>query len=170
MTWAWLGLGSNIDAERNIRSGVAALRETFEKVVLSPIYRSSAVGFEGEDFINLVVAVQTSMSPAELHDWLREVEDRHGRRRDVPKFSDRVLDIDILIFGDLVADQPELQLPRPEILLFAHVLKPLADLSPEHELPGDGRTLARVWAEAGMDDSGLVLIDPSFLHENDKQA
>lgn len=167
MTTAYLGLGSNIDAERNIRSAVRALRESFGKVTLSPVYRSIAVGFEGDDFINLVAAVDSETGAYALRDWLRELEDRHGRRRQVPKFSDRVLDIDILLYGDEVADSPDLQLPRPEILRFAHVLKPMADLAPDLRLPGDGRTIAQIRTEAGLDESGLTILDPSFLDEPD---
>jgi len=163
MTTAYLGMGSNIDAERNIRSGVRALRATFSQVTLSPVYRSRAVGFDGDDFINLVAAVETDLGPGALRDWLRDLEDRHGRRRDVPKFSDRVLDIDILLYGDQQLKRPGLQLPRPEILRFAHVLKPLADLAPTLRLPGDGRNLARIWSESGLDGSDMTPLDPSFL-------
>jgi len=163
VTVSYLGMGSNIDAECNIRSGVRALRDAFGEIRLSPIYRSRAVGFAGDDFINLVAAVDTRMTPFELRDWLRRLEDHHGRLRDVPKFSDRVLDIDILLYGDTVVDEPDLQLPRPEIFRFAHVLKPLADLAPDLELPGDGRTLARIWVDSGLDETPLVPLDPAFL-------
>lgn len=145
MNQAWLGIGSNVDAERNVRAALRALREEFAAVRLSPVYRSRAVGFDGEDFINLVARIDTDRSPEQLQQWLRALEDAHGRRRDVPKFSDRVLDVDILLYDDLVLDRPGLQLPRPEILNFAHVLRPLAELSPELPHPVDGRTLAELW-------------------------
>lgn len=163
VTEVYFGLGSNIDAERNIRSGVRALRDALEDCRLSPVYRSRAVGFDGDDFINLVAVARTALDPGELRDFLRALEDRHGRRRDVPKFSDRSLDIDILLYGDRVSDAPDLPLPRPEILRFAHVLKPLADLAPHLPLPGDGRTLAELWAASGLDATDLELIDPAFL-------
>jgi len=88
MSTAWLGLGSNVNAENNIRAGISALEETFSDVSLSPAYASTAVGFEGDDFINLVARVETDLQPAELREYLRDLEDRYGRQRDVPKFSD----------------------------------------------------------------------------------
>ncbi len=163
MTTAYLGLGSNVNAELNIRLSVMALRDRFENVSLSPIYRSRAVGFEGDDFINLVASIDTELSATELRDWLRELEDRHGRQRDVPKFSDRVLDIDILLFGRHIIETDELQVPRPEILKFAHVLKPLSDLAPSLPYPGLGTTIETLWDTSGDRHAGLELIDAGFL-------
>lgn len=161
MSTAWLGLGSNVNAEANIRAGIAELGKQFESVNLSPVYTSAAVGFEGDDFINLVVRVETAMQPVELRQYLRNLEDRYGRKRDVPKFSDRVLDIDILLYDDLVVYSPLLEIPRAEILKFSHVLKPLADLDPDLLHPCELRTVAEIWETAGLDDSYLKLL-PSF--------
>ena len=145
MSTAYLGLGSNIDAENNIRSGIAELRRSFRQVSLSPVYRSPAVGFEGDDFINLVARVETDMQPLELKRVLHEIEDRHGRDRSSPKYSDRTLDIDILLYDDLCLVSPELEIPRREILTCAHVLKPLADLAPGMEHPVCHRSLTELW-------------------------
>ena len=98
MSTAWLGLGSNVNAKNHIRAGINELRERFERVSLSPIYTSASVGFEGNDFINLVARIETDLHPLELRDYLRDLEDRYGRKRNVPKFSDRSLDIDILLY------------------------------------------------------------------------
>lgn len=158
MSTAWLGLGSNVNAEQNIRAGIAELQDQFENVELSPVYSSEAVGFEGDDFINLVARVETTMQPLELRQYLRDLEDRYGRKRDVPKFSDRVLDIDILFYDDLVVFSPLLQIPRAEILKFSHVLKPLADLDPELLHPSELRTMTDIWESSGLDDSYLQLL------------
>jgi 2-amino-4-hydroxy-6-hydroxymethyldihydropteridine diphosphokinase len=158
MSIAWLGLGSNQDAASNIRSGIGALLKTFEKVELSPVYTSKAVGFEGDDFINLVARVETAMTPLELRQFLRELEDMHGRKRDVPKFSDRSLDIDILLYDDLVVFSPLLEIPRAEILTFAHVLKPLAELDPDLVHPLERQTIAGLWQSSGLDDDYLSLL------------
>ena len=163
MTTACLGLGSNVAAGKHLRAAVLALRERFDGLRLSPLYRSRAVGFEGADFINFAAAIETSLAPADLHTWLRELEDRHGRRRDVPKFSDRTLDVDILLYGDLVLDDPELQLPRPEILRFAHVLRPLAELVPEQLYPGRDETLAELWQASPLRAVHLEPVDPGLL-------
>jgi len=119
MSTAWLGLGSNTNAEANIRAGINELKETFENVSLSPAYISTAVGFDGDDFINLIARVETGMQPIELRLYLRNLEDRYGRKRNVPKFSDRSLDIDILLYDDLVLLSPVLEIPRAEIMKFA---------------------------------------------------
>ncbi len=147
MSTAYLGIGSNMDARSNIRAAVSILSDSFESVEFSPIYQAEAVGFDGGDFINLVARVETEMAPLELKRWLHELEDRHGRARDVPKFSDRTLDIDILLYGDLCLLSPELEIPRFEILEAAYVLRPLADLAPDVVHPVARKTMARLWSE-----------------------
>lgn len=161
MSTAWLGLGSNVNAENNIRAGISALEERFSDVSLSPAYVSTAVGFEGDDFINLVARVETDLQPTELREYLRDLEDRYDRQRNVPKFSDRSLDIDILLYGDLVLLSPILEIPRAEILKFAHVLKPLADLDPDILHPSELRSLAEIWKSSGLADDCLRLL-PDF--------
>jgi 2-amino-4-hydroxy-6-hydroxymethyldihydropteridine diphosphokinase len=157
MSVAWLGLGSNINAESHIRSGIRELENDFLRVSLSPVYTSTSVGFEGNDFINLVARVETEMHPVELRQYLRDMEDRFGRKRDVAKFSDRTLDIDILLYDDLVLLSPVLEIPRAEILKFAHVLKPLADLDPELIHPVELKSMAEIWDSSGMHDDDLHL-------------
>jgi 2-amino-4-hydroxy-6-hydroxymethyldihydropteridine diphosphokinase len=155
MHTAWLGLGSNVNANQHIQAAIDALREQFESVEFSPAYSSTAVGFDGEDFINLVARVETDMSPLALRQYLRDLEDRYGRKRDVPKFSDRSLDIDILLYDDLVLLSPVLEIPRAEIIKFAHVLKPLADLNPELMHPIERRSMADIWQSSGLSDESL---------------
>lgn len=155
MPLAFLGIGSNVAPERHVAIAIDALDEAFEDLRLSPLYRSRAVGFDGADFINGVASVRTDLSPWALRDWLRALEDEHGRERDVPKYSDRVLDVDILLYDDLVQDDERLRLPRPEVFHFAHVLRPLAELAPDLVCPGDGRTFTQIRQEAGLDESGL---------------
>jgi len=159
---AWLGLGSNVNAENHIRAGIRALQQDFDEVALSPVYSSAAVGFEGDDFINLVARVETDMHPLALREYLRDLEDRFGRERDVAKFSDRTLDIDILLYEDLVLLSPKLEIPRAEIMKFAHVLKPLADLDPELIHPVELRTIAEIWKDSGLNDDYLKLL-PTFV-------
>lgn len=141
----YLGLGSNVQPEQNIAAGIAALRAELKDVQLSPAYRTRAVGFDGDDFINLAARCTTTMQPLELKAWLNELENRHGRARNVPKFSDRTLDIDILLFDDLWVRLPGLEIPRGEIESFAHVLCPLADLAPDFVHPSRGLTIGEMW-------------------------
>lgn len=159
MSIAYLGLGSNVDARANIRSGIAALQASFGEVALSPIYRAPAVGFAGDDFINLVARIETGLGPLELRDFLHELEDRHGRDRSQPKFSDRTLDIDILLYDDLYLLSPLLEIPRDEILTAAHVLLPLADLAPDLPHPVLRRGMAELWSEFTGDRSGLEVVE-----------
>lgn len=146
MSRAYLSLGSNLDAETNLRSAIAALRARFGAVVLSPVYRTRAVGFDGKDFCNAAAAIDTDLEPQALNDWLHALEDAHGRDRSGPRYGDRTLDIDIVLFDDRTLDGPgHLRIPRPE-LQHAFVLKPLADIAPQVVVPGTGRTLAQLWA------------------------
>jgi 2-amino-4-hydroxy-6-hydroxymethyldihydropteridine diphosphokinase len=142
---AYLSLGSNEQPLEHLPRALRELRARFGTLRVSPLYRTPAVGFDGPDFLNAAVILDTDMEPAELDAWLHALEDAHGRRRDVPRFSDRPLDIDIVFYDQRVLRGPgNLEIPRPE-LRHAFVLKPLADLAPAFTVPGDGRTLAQLW-------------------------
>ena len=155
MSRAYLSLGSNLEPEKNLRAALAELRARFGAIVVSPAYRCKAVGFDGPDFFNLAVAIDTDLEPVALNDWLHALEDRHGRRRDVPRFSSRTLDVDIVLYDDLVMQgEGHLELPRSE-LKHAFVLKPLADIAPDAVHPISGKTLATLWAEHAPADESI---------------
>ena len=97
MATAYLGIGSNIDATAHVRKAIAWLQETFLDVAFSPIYSSIAVGFDGENFINLVARIETQATPEQLKIMLMAFEDANGRLRNGPKCSVRSLDIDLLL-------------------------------------------------------------------------
>lgn len=146
MSTAWLSLGSNLEPERHLRAAAAALRERFGEVRFSPVYRTPAVGFEGPDFLNCAAAIDTDLDPQALNDWLHALEDAQGRDRSGPRFSSRTLDIDLVLYDELVLEGPgHLQIPRKE-LQHAFVLKPLFDLAPGLRLPTTGQSLAELWA------------------------
>lgn len=145
MSRAYLGVGSNVDRERNIASCLNALRRRFGELTVSPIYRCPAVGFDGDDFYNLAVGVDTDLEPEALVTELHAIEAEHGRTRQGPKFSDRTLDIDLLLFDDRVQEAADFTLPRPEILERAFVLRPLADIAPELVHPVERRTMEALW-------------------------
>ena len=147
MGTAYLSLGSNQHALDHLPRALAELRTRFGELRVSPLYRTPAVGFEGPDFYNAAVVLESDLEPVELDAWLHALEDAHGRRRDVPRFSDRPLDIDIVFYDQRVLRGPgNLEIPRPE-LRHAFVLKPLADIAPGFTVPGDGRSLAQLWNE-----------------------
>jgi len=147
MTRAWLSLGSNLEPETHLRAALADLRARFGALAVSPVYRFPAVGFEGPDFLNLAAGLDTDLDAPALNDWLHALEDRHGRRRDVPRFSSRTLDVDIVLFGDAVLrGAGNLEVPRPE-LQHAFVLKPLADIAPHIVHPVLHKTIAQLWRE-----------------------
>lgn len=146
MARAYLSLGSNLEPHRYLPVALDELRARFGALDVSPAYRSKAVGFDGPDFVNLAVALETELEPQALNDWLHALEDRHGRRRDQPRYASRTLDVDIVLYDDRVIDGPgHLQIPRKE-LRHAFVLKPLADIAPNLRHPLDGTTMAERWA------------------------
>ncbi|HTV85106.1 MAG TPA: 2-amino-4-hydroxy-6-hydroxymethyldihydropteridine diphosphokinase [Dyella sp.] len=157
MPRVYLSLGSNQDPHRYLPAALDALRARFGALDVSPAYRSAAVGFDGPDFINLAVGLDTDLSPAALNDWLHALEDRHGRRRDVPRYADRTLDLDIVLYDDLVTQGAgHLDIPRKE-LKHAFVLKPIADIAPTLHHPVSGRTMAQLWAEFPAEREPLVI-------------
>lgn len=146
MARVYLSLGSNVDPQRHLTAALDELRARFGALAVSPAYRTRSVGFDGADFVNLAVGLDTDLSPQDLNDWLHALEDRHGRRRDVPRFSDRTLDLDIVFYDALVTEGPgHLQIPRDE-LKHAFVLRPIADIAPQFAHPVTGRTMAELWA------------------------
>lgn len=156
---AWLSLGSNLKPELHLRAALAELRARFGTIVVSPVYRFAAVGFDGPDFLNLAVGIDTDLDPLALDGWLHALEDRHGRRRDVPRFSSRTLDVDIVLFDEVVLSGPgHLQLPRKE-LAEAFVLKPLADIAPHVREPLSGHTIAQLHAASSAADAAVEQVD-----------
>ena len=162
MSIVYLGLGSNIDARNNISSGIGAFRQAFGRVECSPVYQTPAIGFEGDDFINLVARVETEMSPLELKSFLTGLEDRHGRDRQSPKFSDRTLDIDTLLYDDLYLLSPALSIPHGDILEAVHVLKPLAELAPGLIHPVCRKSMIELWNAFSGQDQKMKLIANEF--------
>lgn len=157
MARAYLSLGSNVEPTRYLRAALDALRERFGTLSVSPAYRSKSVGFDGADFVNLAVGLDTELSPEALNGWLHALEDQHGRRRDVPRFSDRTLDIDIVLYDDLVRQgEGHLDIPRKE-LRHAFVLKPIADIAPTLVHPVNGQTMAALWAAFPAESEPLAV-------------
>jgi len=157
MARVYLSLGSNLQPQRYLRAALDELRARFGAIEVSPAYRSKAVGFDGPDFVNLAVGLDTELAPEALNEWLHALEDRHGRRRDVPRYADRTLDVDIVLYDDLVRQGAgHLDIPRKE-LQHAFVLRPIADIAPGLRHPVDGRSMAELWAAFPAESEPLAL-------------
>lgn len=157
---AYLSLGSNQEPELHLSRALAELRERFGAVEVSPVYRTPAVGFDGPDFLNCAAAIESDLDPHALDAWLHALEDEHGRRRDVPRFSSRPLDIDVLLYDDLVLrGAGNLELPRRELVEQAFVLRPMADLAPDLVHPTMGKSMSELWLGFGAAPAGMIRID-----------
>ena len=141
----YVGAGSNVAPERNLARAVAELTREFPGARFSPWYRNRAVGFEGEDFINLVAAFDTGLPLHALLAKLQTIEALCGRERHAPRWAPRSMDLDVLLYGDLVCDEPGLKLPRPDLLKRAYMLGPLAALAPEVVHPTAQLTIGELW-------------------------
>ncbi len=165
MARVFVSVGTNQAREASLRCGLSRLARRYGVIDLSPVYRTTAVGFEGDDFFNLVVAFDTDQAPAALVAELHRIESDCGRVRGGPRFGPRTLDLDLLLYDDLVLDRDGLQLPRDEILRHAFVLRPLADLAPERRHPVTGRTFAEHWAGFGGEAGGMVEVHPALAED-----
>jgi len=143
----WISVGSNVDRERSILGGLGDLRDSFGPLRLSAVYETPAVGFDGKPFLNLVAGFDSALPVGAINDRLRAIEDAHGRQRGPDKFAPRTLDLDLLTYGDRVGVIDGVTLPRDEILRYAFVLGPLAEIAPDERHPETGRRYADHWTE-----------------------
>jgi 2-amino-4-hydroxy-6-hydroxymethyldihydropteridine diphosphokinase len=137
--------GSNVAPLEHLRVALDALARFFPPLQVSQAYANPAVGFEGEDFVNLVVRFETERPLREVIARLHEAERLCGRERDAPKWAPRSMDLDVLLFGDTVCTEPGLTLPRPDLVRRPYMLRPAAELAPDTVHPTEGRTLAELW-------------------------
>jgi len=153
-----LDIGSNIDRRKNIQSCVNQLYQDFPDIVFSKAYESEAFGFDGDPFINLSARFQTNLDYQTLKTYLKNLEDKHSRARDDnEKFISRTLDADVLLFGDLIL-QPDVDLPRAEILKFPFVLFPLSEISGDVIHPQEKKSITQIIKESSLDKSTLTEI------------
>jgi len=152
VTRVYVGVGSNIGREENIRNGVMALKRKFGDLIVSSVYESRAYGFEGDNFYNLVVYFDTDLPLEEIAGGLREIEYAFGRKRHERKFVSRTLDLDLLMYGDLIRHDAEFDLPRRDITRYAFTLWPLAEVAGEVRHPESGKSFTRLRQEFAEND------------------
>lgn len=144
MAQVYISLGSNIDKEANLANGLNALYQAYGTLTLSSLYECQAVGFVGDSFFNMVIGIETEQSLSKMSQKLRAIEIQFGRAADAKKFSSRTLDLDILLFDQMVLAEP-VQLPRHEILTNAFVLCPLAEIAGDLIHPQKQQSFKQLW-------------------------
>ncbi|MBT8077276.1 MAG: 2-amino-4-hydroxy-6-hydroxymethyldihydropteridine diphosphokinase [Gammaproteobacteria bacterium] len=159
MADVFLGIGSNIEATTNLRLGVGELRRIYGELELSAVYRSPPYGFTGDDFLNLVARLETTSTPHDIHNDLERIHELAGRSRAGGAYVARTLDIDLLMYDQLVLDEPPVRIPRDDVLEYSFVLKPLSEMAPQLVHPVTGVLLAEAWAVFDQDRHPIERID-----------
>ena len=159
MTRVYVGVGSNIEREVNIRGGIASLQKHFGNLVISSVYESEPFGFVGENFYNLVVGFDTTLDLETVASILRDIECQFGRERQQQRFMSRTLDLDLLLFGDLVRHDEFIDLPREDVTAYSFVLCPLAEIAGNLHHPEDGRTYREIWDNFNKDSHSIWTVD-----------
>ncbi len=159
MTQVYVSIGSNIEPARHVRLAIDAMRDVFADIQLSPVYETEPVGFEGDNFYNLVAGFDTELPVEEVLDQLHSIEDKFGRMREGERFVARTIDLDLLLFGQLTGEAHGTQLPRDEIERYAFVLRPLCDLAPELVHPLSGKRIEDLWQAFPQRDDEMKKVD-----------
>lgn len=162
MAIVYVGIGSNIDPENNLHLCMSELRRRYGEVRASAVYRSRAVGFEGDDFLNLVASFTSEKSPEAICEDIETIHNLVGRSRKGGKWAARPLDIDLLLYNDLVMSERPVRVPREDILEYSFVLRPLAELAPGFVHPVTGRTMLEHWQEFDASRQPLEVVDGIF--------
>lgn len=144
MSSVYISLGSNVDRERYVNEGLTALAHQYGQLTLSSLFESEAIGFAGAPFYNLVVGITTVESIEQVAKTLKTIELEHGRCIDAKKYSPRTLDLDLLLFDDLILEKPA-QIPRDEITTNAFVLWPLSEIAGELIHPILQQSYCQLW-------------------------
>lgn len=146
MARVYVSVGSNIEPGKNIRSCLTVLGRRYRAFTVSSVYQSKAVGFVGDNFYNLVVGFNTNDGVHTVARALRAIEHEHGRARNQRRFSSRTLDLDLLLYDDVVMRENGLELPRADIVRHAFVLRPLAEIAGHERHPVSQRSYSELWA------------------------
>ncbi len=154
---AYVSLGSNMEPEKHLRLACRELDAAVGPLQLSVVYRSRPVGFRGDDFLNMVVGFDTTLSPETLLALFETIHAKANRVRLPDPYSPRTLDIDLLLYGDAVHEA--LKIPHHDIDKYPFVLGPLAELAPDLVHPLSGKTLAGLWREFDRSTCPMVAVE-----------
>ena len=145
MNFLHLNIGSNQNRRINIRLALNKLESNFTDITVSSLFESPAEGFVGSNFYNVGINARTKNNINEVVDILHDIENLLGRDRSLPKFSSRIIDLDLVLFNDAIDE--DLKVPRRDILKYAFVLAPVAELNPEDIHPQKGISFLNLWKE-----------------------
>ena len=145
MPEVYVAAGSNVEPEHNLALASREMARLFPDVRFSSWYRNPAVGFEGDDFINFAAGFTTELPVHEVVRQLQAIETLCGRPPGAPRWAPRSMDLDILLYGTLVLDEPKLKLPRPDLLKRPFMLGPLAEIASDLPHPTAGATIGELW-------------------------
>lgn len=158
----YISLGSNVERKYHVQQGLNALAVAFDlpfkQLKLSSLFESEAIGFSGNAFFNMVIGIQTSHSVEQVAIKLRDIEFSYGRTNDAKKFSPRTLDLDLLLYDDLIINSPA-QLPRDEIDKNAFVLWPLSEVAPQAVHPIINQSYYTLWQNYDKNYQQLKIVD-----------
>jgi len=159
MPEVYVAAGSNVRPHENLRTALALLRRSWPALRVSRAYANPAVGFEGEDFVNLVIGFETDEPLEVVLARLHKAEAACGRPRVAPKWAPRSMDLDVLLYGDAVGEFPGAVLPRPDLVRRAYMLGPLAELAPDVEHPTLHRSIRELWASFDRGAHAMRAVD-----------
>lgn len=144
MITAYISIGSNVEREHYLPAGLEAVTQLASSWRMSRVFEAEPVGFDGDNFFNSVVEIQTSLSLMALQQSLKSIERQLGRPEGAQKNQSRTIDLDILLYGDVICECSP-TVPRSDLYKFAFVLWPMNELCPELVIPGQQQTIAELW-------------------------
>ena len=159
----YISAGSNIEPVKNLRMACRELEQKFGSLSMSSVYQSAPVGFDGDDFLNVVISFATTQSIGAITVELERLHDLAGRFRSANSLSSRALDLDMLLYGTQIIDVPPVSLPRDDVTRYAFVLAPMAELAPTLRHPVTGETMQDLWRRFDRAKQPIQLLAESPL-------
>ena len=169
MSRVYVAIGSNVEPELNISRAARELALLFPGARFSSWYRNRAVGFEGDDFVNGVVGFETGLALHAVIEKLHAVEELCGRPRNAPRWAPRSMDLDVLLYDNVVCSEPSLTLPRPDLVKRPYMLGPLAEIAPEVMHPTAGLTIGELWQRFDREAHPMERIELTSPQHSDRR-